>query len=867
MAALLSDDDFQRLQTQLLDLRSKNYSLEETNRKQQNELGQFQHKIEDLEKELSKAQKVINRSKKAKDVEQLLQENESLQLKLQSQEDEFRLQNSTLMHELASVVSMNEKLEKQLEESMSEKRLEDGENDSNEIRRLQAENMALQKSLLESREKYEVEISSLKKLVLPITVKVHTVTTESVRTPASMLVRENISDEVEGSPEKMSCQNLKVLLNEAESVNNNLKKQLQELSGAKLSLDIEVEEKNMLKKQMAVIQASQKEEVERLKEEICKLTEKLKRKQESFLQLQEEKEILYIENRKAYDSLQAVKDKEIQQLQDMVQRLQSQLNTSFQNLEDIRTKANSRVQELEQLITCLQDQGLDGNFTEHVTMSKCLSKVLYSSSKIQHSQVRTQSPEIVEELQTEKIALESSLAESQQLMEELQKENENLSSQLKESQIQVENLLKELDKALDEKNKAETSCSESLKQAEKRKVLLDEMAVHLQETADHHTQETVRLKEEFSHQIEELKSLLETEKKRSRDLEQYQWSTQSLEEQVTLLRSEKKVLEENLKEREKTLENTKLHFEGVLAQKQQEHIHSVNCLQEEMESQVKDLTLQLEISQAQCKEFEEKIVKLKQDIKDILEDRKIQEKKGLAMVKELKKQLQQERRRAEKLQDRLQDVLDESTPTESMDDIIQPRDATDRHKGDTSSISSWSLMSGGNLDSSREHAAVTSSSNEIVTTTGGQSSARTTPTLLEQENNDLLSRIAGLQQEKWNMEEKINHLEVSNAALADDLVKKTEIIQYYCMEGRAEHHHITPHDKLTVKRVVDFIKDKGDENLREINRRMQRMLEETLIKNMHLQQDLEKLSNEVINLTSKKQGMGQQSLKGQARPS
>ncbi|XP_076344296.1 GRIP1-associated protein 1-like isoform X5 [Tachypleus tridentatus] len=838
MAALLSDDDFQRLQTQLLDLRSKNYSLEETNRKQQNELGQFQHKIEDLEKELSKAQKVINRSKKAKDVEQLLQENESLQLKLQSQEDEFRLQNSTLMHELASVVSMNEKLEKQLEESMSEKRLEDGENDSNEIRRLQAENMALQKSLLESREKYEVEISSLKKLVLPITVKVHTVTTESVRTPASMLVRENISDEVEGrSPEKMSCQNLKVLLNEAESVNNNLKKQLQELSGAKLSLDIEVEEKNMLKKQMAVIQASQKEEVERLKEEICKLTEKLKRKQESFLQLQEEKEILYIENRKAYDSLQAVKDKEIQQLQDMVQRLQSQLNTSFQNLEDIRTKANSRVQELEQLITCLQDQ------------------------------VRTQSPEIVEELQTEKIALESSLAESQQLMEELQKENENLSSQLKESQIQVENLLKELDKALDEKNKAETSCSESLKQAEKRKVLLDEMAVHLQETADHHTQETVRLKEEFSHQIEELKSLLETEKKRSRDLEQYQWSTQSLEEQVTLLRSEKKVLEENLKEREKTLENTKLHFEGVLAQKQQEHIHSVNCLQEEMESQVKDLTLQLEISQAQCKEFEEKIVKLKQDIKDILEDRKIQEKKGLAMVKELKKQLQQERRRAEKLQDRLQDVLDESTPTESMDDIIQPRDATDRHKGDTSSISSWSLMSGGNLDSSREHAAVTSSSNEIVTTTGGQSSARTTPTLLEQENNDLLSRIAGLQQEKWNMEEKINHLEVSNAALADDLVKKTEIIQYYCMEGRAEHHHITPHDKLTVKRVVDFIKDKGDENLREINRRMQRMLEETLIKNMHLQQDLEKLSNEVINLTSKKQGMGQQSLKGQARPS
>jgi len=40
---------------------------------------------------------------------------------------------------------------------------------------------------------------------------------------------------------------------------------------------------------------------------------------------------------------------------------------------------------------------------------------------------------------------------------------------------------------------------------------------------------------------------------------------------------------------------------------------------------------------------------------------------------------------------------------------------------------------------------------------------------------------------------------------------------------------------LTLKRVVDFVKDKGDENLRDINRKMQRVLEETLTKNMHMQ--------------------------------
>ena len=46
---------------------------------------------------------VVNKSKKAKEVEALVQENEHLQRKLQSQEDEFRLQNVTLMKELGQV--------------------------------------------------------------------------------------------------------------------------------------------------------------------------------------------------------------------------------------------------------------------------------------------------------------------------------------------------------------------------------------------------------------------------------------------------------------------------------------------------------------------------------------------------------------------------------------------------------------------------------------------------------------------------------------------------------------------------------------------------------------------------------------------
>ncbi len=42
-------------------------------------------------------------------------------------------------------------------------------------------------------------------------------------------------------------------------------------------------------------------------------------------------------------------------------------------------------------------------------------------------------------------------------------------------------------------------------------------------------------------------------------------------------------------------------------------------------------------------------------------------------------------------------------------------------------------------------------------------------------------------------------------------------------------------DRMTLKRVMDFVKDKGDESAKEINRKLQHMLEETLTKNMHLQ--------------------------------
>ena len=67
------------------------------------ELKNAQIKLGSIEKDYQKAQRTLEKSRKAKDVEMLFAENESLQRKLCSQEEEFRFQNQTLLNELALV--------------------------------------------------------------------------------------------------------------------------------------------------------------------------------------------------------------------------------------------------------------------------------------------------------------------------------------------------------------------------------------------------------------------------------------------------------------------------------------------------------------------------------------------------------------------------------------------------------------------------------------------------------------------------------------------------------------------------------------------------------------------------------------------
>ncbi|KAL8164254.1 UNVERIFIED_CONTAM: GRIP1-associated protein 1 [Gekko kuhli] len=56
-------------------------------------------------------------------------------------------------------------------------------------------------------------------------------------------------------------------------------------------------------------------------------------------------------------------------------------------------------------------------------------------------------------------------------------------------------------------------------------------------------------------------------------------------------------------------------------------------------------------------------------------------------------------------------------------------------------------------------------------------------------------------------------------------------------------------DRSSLSSVLRDLVKPGDENLREMNKKLQNMLEEQLTKNMHLQKDLEVLSQEIVRLS------------------
>ncbi|XP_010890114.2 GRIP1-associated protein 1 isoform X2 [Esox lucius] len=868
MAQALSEEEFHRMQAQLLELRTQNYQLSDDLRKNTAELSAVRLRTVTLEKDYIKAQKALNKSKKAQEVDALLSENEMLQGKLHSQEDDFRLQNSTLMQELSKLCTQIEELEKENKHLKDGGGLQDGWPCPNscsvdgELLRLQAENTALQKRMaavleccgseVESQRGAEVSGAHASETDGPVSSNGATLPSDA---------SENREEPAAGTSDK---------LEQAEAKCAKLEQRINELSGpsmrstglvmkqdglrwsalcpnpitqcfgpeVELQLHTEVEEKRLLKEQLQALESSKQTDITKLQEEIAKLSDKLKKKQDSFLRLQSEKEALYNDSRTKIDEIQQKKEEELKSMNTRILKLQGDLLSANQSVCEMKEQLQSRQKEHELVLHTLKDQ-IQTVKTQEMNL------------------LRDQNMALNLELQQRRTDQESFLAQ-----------RDDLNSQLQESNRANNRLLEQLTEVGQEKERLQQELEETKKTADKRKAMLDELAIemsteksrHKEELSDvrlQHEKEVLGVRARYEKELrglhedknrteEEIRSQLRDEKARNKELEGLQQCVEELQAQVQSMEGTKGWFERRLKDAEESMEKSSLEHQEQIESLQKEHAVKL----EEKASDIDVMKMQLAEVEKEKEVHNEIIGKLKQEIKDTVDGQRILEKKGSSALKDLKRQLQLERKRADKLQERLQEILTNTKTRTGLEELVLSEISSPsrtQQTGDSSSISSFSYR-----EIMKEGA---SAPNTNKSATGSPQSQRPAD-LSDDEVGELFQRLAEVQQEKWMLEEKVKHLEVSCSSMADDICKKSAIIETYVMDSRIDvsgtavmaHHggQLGGHGLGSVLR--DLVKP-GDENLREMNKKLQNMLEEQLTKNMHLQKDLEVLSQEIVRLS------------------
>uniref|UniRef100_A0AAQ4QZA0 GRIP1 associated protein 1 n=1 Tax=Gasterosteus aculeatus aculeatus TaxID=481459 RepID=A0AAQ4QZA0_GASAC len=734
MSQALSEEEFHRMQTQLLELRTQNYQLSDELRKNSTELNAVRQKNVVLERDFIKAQKALNKSKKAQEVEALLSENEMLQGKLHSQEEDFRLQNSTLMTELSKLCTQIEQLEQE------NKGLKEGGASSGppsnpasspvdgELLRLRAENATLQKKM-----KGDTAV------------------------PTAVILL----------PHQYSySSSLAVLF--------------------PLRVDMLL--------------------------------------------------LLLFTCRTKIDEINQRKEEELKATNIRIQKLQSDVVAANQTTAELREQIQSRAREHEVMVHTLRDQAAN----QSAVSQEQVDNILQENDALRTNlaaleQIQTVKTQEVNLLREQQEALTQELHQRRAEREVMSAQRDDLESQLQESSFASRKLLEQLTEEGQEKEKLLRDLEEAKKTAEKRKAMLDEMAIQMNQEKFDHKEAESELKLQHEKEVlgvraryeKELRGLHEDKNRsekeipsaaRAKELESLQPRVEELQTQV------------------QSMEGTRGWFERRL--KEAEVSATVSL---EKQSEMEEVKQQLAEAEKQKDGHKDTIEKLKQEIKDTVDGQRILEKKGSAALKDLKRQLQLERKRADKLQERLQEILTNSKSRTGLEELVLSEinsPSRTQQTGDSSSVSSFSYR-----DMIKE--AQPTNQNKSG---GGSPQSQRPAELSDDEVGELFQRLAEVQQEKWMLEEKVKHLEVSCSSMAEDICRKSSIIETYVMESRIGHGG-SQGERGSLGSVLRDLVKPGDENLREMNKKLQNMLEEQLTKNMHLQKDLEVLSQELVRLS------------------
>uniref|UniRef100_A0AAX7UMD9 GRIP1 associated protein 1 n=1 Tax=Astatotilapia calliptera TaxID=8154 RepID=A0AAX7UMD9_ASTCA len=531
------------------------------------------------------------------------------------------------------------------------------------------------------------------------------------------------------------------------------------------------------------------------------------------------------------DEINQRKEEELKAMNIRVQKLQTDLMAANQTVSELREQLQSKEKEHEVALHTLKDEVIQSAVSQEQVDNILQENDALRTNLAALEQIQTVKTQEMNLLREQQEALTGELQQRRTEQENLLAQRDDLNSQLQESSFANRKLLEQLTEEGQEKDRLLRELDEAKKTAEKRKAMLDEMAMQLnQEKSDHkealsdlklqHEKEVLAVRARYEKELrglhedknrseEEIRQQLRDEKARTKELEGLQPRVEELLSQVQSMEGAKGWFERRLKEAEVSISAERNPDVSL-------------CVLQEKQSEMEKLKQQLVEVEKQREEHGDTIGKLKQEIKDTVDGQRILEKKGSAALKDLKRQLQLERKRADKLQERLQEILTNSKTRTGLEELVLSEinsPSRTQQTGDSSSVSSFSYK-----DMMKE-----SQSTNQNKSGGGSPQSQRPAELSDDEVGELFQRLAEVQQEKWMLEEKVKHLEVSCSSMAEDICRKSAIIETYVMDSRSQG------DRGGLGSVLRELVKPGDENLREMNKKLQHMLEEQLTKNMHLQ--------------------------------
>ncbi|CAJ0602691.1 unnamed protein product [Cylicocyclus nassatus] len=305
---------------------------------------------------------------------------------------------------------------------------------------------------------------------------------------------------------------------------------------------------------------------------------------------------------------------------------------------------------------------------------------------------------------------------------------------------------------------------------------------------------------------------LETEKSKVTDLEEHRIKEKTeAEEEVT-------TLTEKLLSEEKEHAQKMQALRDELTSECEALKDKISAMEETGEKQVEDRLLlletryQLEVSdrekvfEKEKEEWNRKLRALEAALAAKDEEKAMALKKQAALVKELQRALREEKKRAESLE---------------------------KHGMSSPEERGWHLVSDPDSRSGQ-------------TLDGADSRSVSSVSALESDNAELISRLTALQRTHADAMDRINLLEGENLRLNREIEEKRELIEHWIRkrplgQGSGTYTSGKPEGSLRRFLTTTLTGDDATNDVREMNRKLQRMLEETLSKNIILQRQHNRL--------------------------